>query len=89
MKFFKPEDFPYSSISAISNGAAVSSYDIADRANQLLAERGTVVYGNLNNNMQGNWSEDIESTFIKANSNHKALLINIEPIEPARGCKIL
>jgi hypothetical protein len=52
---------------------------LAEHCNRLLAERGTVVYGY----QQDLWTSDPESE-----DQYKALLINVEPIEPDTAEKV-
>lgn len=80
-EFFKPEDY---NVESERFGLCLT----IDKANRLLRERGTVVYGSKNESLdesfQGNW---FRSAFERAT--HTALLIAIEPIERDSESKIV
>lgn len=68
----------------LNNIPAIECKDAAQQAQAIhdaWLEAQPVVYGNLNKNLQGNWCEDIESTFIKNNSTHRARLVDITEIK--------
>lgn len=80
MKFFKPED-------TTPVGSTSGMYIYIGTANEKLEREGRIVYGN--NNVAG-WSEIFrgitrmlqDGSFTKISKpTHKALLINIEPID--------
>lgn len=71
MEFFKPGDF-------VSEGVAYKS--IADRANHLLKERGTVVYGTPDETHLWDIYPSGDDDRLDFDDTHTALLINIQPI---------
>jgi len=87
-ELFKAEDFLNAVIPAqalkggyenIETYARIAD-SIAALANQLLYERGKVIYMKESGKWAGNWSEN-KSDILYAEPTHQALLINIEPIE--------
>ena len=70
-EFFKAEDFKY--IDPMSQGYSDSLCErLAGKANELLKERGIMVYGQH----KEHWN-----SFTNPSDTHTALLINIQPIE--------
>lgn len=83
VEFFKPEDgfIVFTGSSIISGESYCNRPMIAvDRANRLLRERGTVVYGILD--IAGDiWTNRLNGIPPAAAPTHSALLVNIQPIQ--------
>lgn len=75
MKFFKPNDFYHEHWINLNSIKPISPVDAAVYANEKIEREGKVLYGNADRPMI-TWFECQEKK-----DSHKALLINIEPLE--------
>lgn len=80
-EFFKPEDFEIDADTKKKYSDWMQY--ISDKANRLLKERGTVVYGRICSGRDDGWFENNLATTLNGfkEHTHQALLINIQPIE--------
>lgn len=78
MKFFMAEDFRFSEKNLNGTMNLEPAERMAHIANAKLLREAKVVYGSYNSvDSHGNWTSDVNKTI----DTHKALLINVEPIE--------
>lgn len=96
INFFKTEDAEYNQARSVNLDKCVvgcnGKEDLIslDKANRLLMERGQVCYGNLETSQNIFMFCDPKDGLRDKNCSHRALLINIEPIEkPDMAEKIL
>lgn len=87
INFFKTEDAEYNQARSVNLDKCVvgcnGKEDLIslDKANRLLMERGQVCYGNLETSQNIFMFCDPKDGLRDKNCSHRALLINIEPIE--------